>query len=314
MKTAKNDAMVNIALATWNGARFLPALLESIAKQTYPHWKLITRDDGSTDATREIVRAFACRFEGRVEIIEDGDSRLGAARNFEAAVKRCDAPYIAFADQDDVWLPSKLALTCQRCAELERWYRGEMPLLVHTDLQVVDQSLAVIAPSFAELMRLDPIGGGELKRLLVRNVVTGCTMLVNRALIDLAIPIPDAVPIHDWWFALVATCLGKVEFVEAQPILYRQHGENAIGSVNPWSISTTLRRLGEARAAIRVRYAQARALSARFGDRLDPQTRAVLERFAELEFANLPARGRRVVCDGYVDHGWLRTAAAVLLG
>lgn len=305
---------VDIALATWNGARFLPSLLDSIVAQSYPNWRLVVRDDGSSDRTSEILATFAEHHKSRVELVQDDRVRLGVTRNFEAAVRRCTANYVAFADQDDIWLPDKLQHTVQRLLAVEEEVGKATPILVHTDLRVVDAALGLIAPSFMRMMRLDPLAGATIKRLLVRNVVTGCTMLANRALVDAASPVPEAAVIHDWWLALVGACLGRVEFIDERTVLYRQHGTNSIGAVDGWSLHSTLARLLGARAAIGRRYGQAAALSEILSAYLFPQTREDIDRFSRLGSIGLWRRAAATVLHGYFDHGWMRTASGVVLG
>ncbi|MGF6781106.1 glycosyltransferase family 2 protein [Paraburkholderia sp. GAS334] len=313
MSSAPGPAVIDIALATWNGARYLPEMLESINAQTFPDWRLVVRDDGSADATRSIIDAFAARFPTKVTIVEDVDGRLGAAGNFNAATRVCTAPYVAFADQDDFWLPEKLDVTLKRMLEIEHLHGASMPVLVHTDLRVVDVTLGEIAPSYVGLMRLDPVAGTRLERLLMRNVVTGCAMLSNRALVDLATPLPSGAVLHDWWFALVASCVGSVEFVNLPTILYRQHSDNAIGTGGAWSIQQRGAVAG-ARGAVRRRYRQAEALLSRIGAHLTPRSQKVLTDYIRLEHQGLCGRAWRIFRRGYWDHGMLRTIAAVLWG
>ncbi|WP_207000513.1 glycosyltransferase family 2 protein [Trinickia mobilis] len=306
-------ATIDIALATWNGERYLAAMLESIATQTYADWRLVARDDGSSDGTCAIVEAFARRFPGKVEVVKDGKGRLGAAGNFTAAASVCGAAYVAFADQDDVWLPQKLELAMDRMVDSERQLGAGVPVVVHTDLRVVDDALNEIAPSFVRHMRLDPVAGAKLERLLVRNIATGCTMLCNRALVDMALPVPAEAPLHDWWFVLVAACFGSVVFVDEATVLYRQHAANVVGAGGAWSMRRWATH-ARARERVRRRYAQARAMSARFSGGLAPQARVVLDNFAELEFQGLWKRTWQMFAKGYRDHGFVRTAAAALLG
>jgi len=192
---------IDILLATYNGAAFLEAQLESVVAQTHGDWRLIARDDGSTDRTPEILSAFQARHPGKVEILADGDGNLGLVRNFSRLLEHSDAPYAAFCDQDDVWIPEKLELSLAKMRELEREHGGDVPLLVFTDLEVVDEGLRVIDSSFWKYQKLDPKGGRCFSRLLVMNVVTGCSALANRSLARIAAPVPSQARVHDWWMA-----------------------------------------------------------------------------------------------------------------
>ena len=304
---------IDIALATWNGERYLAAMLESIAAQNYPYWRLVVRDDGSSDGTAAVLESFARRFPGKTEIVKDSKGRLGAAGNFAAVAAVCVAQYVAFADQDDVWLPHKLEIAMAHMTGLEHEYGIGVPVLVHTDLRVVDEVLNQIAPSFVRHMRLDPIAGAALERLLVRNIATGCTMLCNRALIYQALPLPAEAMLHDWWFALVATCLGSVAFIDEPTVLYRQHAANAVGAGGVWTLRRWNRYM-RLRERVRRRYAQARALSARVDEYLDPGARTIIDRFAQLEDQRVWRRTWNIVTQGYRDHGLIRTAICALFG
>ena len=102
-------------------------------------------------------------------------------------------------------------------------------MLVHTDLALVNQYGELMHQSFINYQRLDP-SKVTLDDLSLTNVVTGCTVLMNRPLIDLALPIPKEALMHDWWFALVASRLGSILFLNEATILYRQHSNNVLGA------------------------------------------------------------------------------------
>ena len=154
-----------------------------------------------------------------------------ACRTFGELLEDSDADYMALCDQDDVWLPGRIAKPLERVRAVEREQGAATPILAHTDLAVVDENLDTIAPSFWAYRHLDPYRGSELNRLLVQNVVTGCTTIINRALARLACPIPESIPMHDWWLALVASAFGRIETVPEATVLYRQHGNNSVGAI-----------------------------------------------------------------------------------
>ena len=307
---------IEILLATYNGARWLPEQLESIAAQTRTDWTVTARDDGSTDATRDALQAWGERHPGRLRILEDGRGRLGPAQSFSALLASSSGSRIAFCDQDDVWAADRLEATAGALDALERTHGGETPLLAHSDLSVVGESLEPRAASFWSHHVLDPRDGGVLRRLLVRNVVTGSTALLNRPLADLCAPIPADAVMHDWWVALAAAALGRVAHVPARTVLYRQHGANRIG-VEGVGARSAVRLLGR-RQRIASYYhrtrVQARAFLARYEERLSAADRATLEAYCALERESAPLRGLRQLRRGFADSGLLRNAALAAFG
>lgn len=221
---------IDIILATYNGGAFLGAQLRSLADQSYENWRLLIRDDGSTDETANVIEAFAALYPERVKILNDSIGTLGPVGNFSRLLQSATAGYVAFCDQDDVWMPDKLSLTMECMRSLERKHGPDCPLLVFTDLTVVDRSLRKLAPSFWKYQNLKPEYSRCLSRLLVQNVVTGSTTLMNRSLIQKTTPIPAAAAMHDWWVTLVAAAFGKIDFTPRSTVLYRQHGRNVAGA------------------------------------------------------------------------------------
>jgi rhamnosyltransferase len=223
---------VVIVLSSYNGARFIAEQVESIRRQTLAGWTLLVRDDGSSDGTPRILESFAAT-EPRILLLQDGRGNLGPAESFavlmEAALK-AGAGYVAFADQDDVWHPDKLERQLEALRAREAAAGSTVPLLAHSDLSVVDEELRVIHPSFLAFQRLGQDRRAPLQTLLTQNFVTGCTIVVNRALLRAALPLPDVVVMHDWWLALCAVTLGEIVSDPRVTVLYRQHGRNAAGS------------------------------------------------------------------------------------
>ncbi|GAB1232685.1 hypothetical protein UT4_11510 [Ferrigenium sp. UT4] len=169
----------------------------------------------------------------RIRLLTDDLGNKGTIGNFsilmEAALKE-GADYLFFADQDDVWQANKLTIMLTAMQEMER-QAADKPLLVHCDLEVVDEVLQSIAPSFTKFSRLSPTRA-NLGMLLCQNQVTGCASLINRNLLELACPVPHEVLMHDWWLALLAAASGKIGFVPLPLVRYRQHGRNVLGAVS----------------------------------------------------------------------------------
>jgi glycosyltransferase involved in cell wall biosynthesis len=309
-------ASIEILLATYNGARWLAEQLDSIAGQTRTDWTVTARDDGSTDATRDVLQAWGARHPGRLRILEDERGRLGAAQSFSALLESSSGPWIAFCDQDDVWTKDRLERTARALEALERAHGAGTPLLAHSDLSVVGERLEPRAPSFWSHHALHPEDGAVLRRLLVRNVVTGSTALLNRALAGLSVPIPADAVMHDWWIALVAAALGKVTHVAAPTVLYRQHGANRIGAdgVGARSAVRLLAKRERIASYYRRTRVQARAFLDRYEERLSAGDRATLEAYCALEGGSPRLRGLRQLRGGFSDSGLLRNAALAAFG
>jgi glycosyltransferase involved in cell wall biosynthesis len=218
-----SSVKVQVLLACYQGERYLRDQLDSLLNQSYNDFTILARDDGSTDQTLSILEDYARRFPNKLEIIRIS-GRLGVIGNFNALLEASTADYIFFADQDDVWEPSKILVSLNAMQETG------LPLLLHTDLKIVDRDLHQLHDSFWSYSQFDPDKGNALNRLLVQNVVTGCTMGINKELKDLATPIPKEAIMHDWWLALVAACVGKVIALPEKTIMYRQHEDNVLGA------------------------------------------------------------------------------------
>lgn len=222
---------VVIVLSSYNGATFITEQIESIRRQTFTGWQLLVRDDGSTDETVPIVERHA-EVDPRIVLVRDRRGNLGPARSFGVLLEQASnagARYLALADQDDVWRPDKLERELALLRRREEELGETIPLLVHSDLTVVDQRLNIIAPSYLAFERQRPVSEGALSKLLIQNFVTGCTTLVNRSLLRASLPFPEVV-MHDWWLALCAAAMGEVLHLPEATVLYRQHGLNALGS------------------------------------------------------------------------------------
>lgn len=220
-------------MSTYNGGAYLREQIDSILGQTYSDWRLVVRDDGSSDETMTILKAYAEK-EERIRIVSDGQNR-GVVRSFEYLLTEYGKEgYIAFADQDDVWLPDKLQLSLQRMIETEEEYGAKTPIVVHTDLRIVDKRLHLISPSFWQYSNIHPeILDNDIHYLALCNSVTGCTMLINQAARTVSIPFTAKALMHDYAVA-ISVCLaqGRLVPIADSTILYRQHGDNTVGALH----------------------------------------------------------------------------------
>ncbi|MEX2130294.1 MAG: glycosyltransferase family 2 protein [Pseudohongiellaceae bacterium] len=229
---------VAILLSTYNGGKFLERQLDSVLKQTFQNYVIVIRDDGSTDNTLQIIDHYLVDNPDRIRMVNGFGKNLGPSQSFGRLVEYVLAnktelgiigfAYIAFCDQDDVWDPKKLEITIE--ALLSKHSDPSQPVLVHTDLRVVDEQLKIISSSLAAYQHLRP-QSRNFGRRLVENSVTGCTVLINESLANKAIPVPESAVMHDWWLALVASISGEILFVNQATVNYRQHSGNLLGAV-----------------------------------------------------------------------------------
>lgn len=270
-------------MATYNGATFLSAQLDSILAQDTDCWHLTVSDDGSTDETSEILDYYVRRFPEKIARIHSGH-RFGNARDhFFWLMGQCRADYMHFCDQDDVWHPDKVRLMQEALERAEVQYGAGMPLLVFTDQTVADESLKQIAPSLMRLQQQNP-DATDCRNILFQNIVTGCTSAINRSLAELAGQCGDTsnVIMHDWWLALVAAKFGKLVYLDVSTMDYRQHGNNSVGAKDVRSfgyILKKIRTLGALKGAFSEKKTQALEFSKVYSDKLDVQEREFFEAF-----------------------------------
>jgi glycosyltransferase involved in cell wall biosynthesis len=285
---------IEVALTTYNSETFLPALLDSLFSQTRQDFTLLVSDDASTDGTVAILEAYSKRYPGRIRQLAPNPSRLGVIANFDRVLEHSGADYTFLCDHDDVWLAHKIERSMEAMHALEAANAPGTPLLVHTDLAVTGPDLEILSDSFFDYAGVDPAKSSPVKMLL-SNVATGCTTVINRALRLKARPIPGQATMHDHWLALVAVTTGATAYVDGPTILYRQHGGNVIGANRPRTRRLVQRVFGtlvsRERERVLKRYSrQAEVLLARFGAQMLPPQRAAAHTLAGLWDMPRPAR------------------------
>lgn len=236
---SSSDCQVVVLLPVYNGARYLAEQLDSILAQSMPHLMILCRDDGSSDDSVAVLHRYASQHPQRMQVLDDELGNLGARANFsklmQAALALDASPpgtaaatYYALSDQDDVWHADKLAQLVTAIRHLEQG-NTQVPALVHSDLRVVNDQGQVIAPSMAAYQGLRP-DRDSFAAQLISNTVTGCTAMMNRALMEHSTPVPPECIMHDWWISLVASAFGKRTYLPQAMLDYRQHANNTIGA------------------------------------------------------------------------------------
>lgn len=223
MKTKK----VEILMATYNGEQYLKEQLDSILNQDYDNWILRVCDDASTDETFRILTEYQEQFPDKIILMKNQEGFGSAKKNFMHLIQNSTCDYVMCCDQDDVWLPNKVRVTLETMKKNEQ---DELPILIHTDLKVVDSELHVISESFFEHSNFRK--EFQLNEILIQNFVTGCTMMMNRSMLELMKRVKDCnrILMHDWVASILATSIGKIVFVDVPTMLYRQHAINSVGA------------------------------------------------------------------------------------
>lgn len=206
---------LSVLVATYNGEKYLSKQLDSILNQSIDVAEIIVVDDCSSDSTWSILQDYQSKHQN-IKIYQNSQN-LGCAKTFFNGLKYCSGDYIAFCDQDDIWLPNKLEVLLNNIGD---------NLLIHSDAKLIDELDNIIAESHFAYSKKhrDSLFTSQI----FKCNVTGCTALISRKLLDY--PVPEDFYIHDHYFALLATNLNKLKFIPDKLILYRQHSNNVYGA------------------------------------------------------------------------------------
>lgn len=275
-----------VLLATFNGAASLREQLDSYLVQTVPIERIIASDDGSQDGTLDILTLFA-REHPEIQLDIVSGPRRGAAQNF-LHLLRClpdNAGPVLFSDQDDVWLPQKVAAGLTLLAQ----HPSDQPVLVGGRTFVCDHALRKLHLSRLPDLRQVP----SFRHALVQSFAGGNTMICNAAaahLLSEAAHEARRIVMHDWWAYQIVCGVGGVVIYDPEPyVMYRQHPRNLIGDNR--GLAAEINRLlwlfkGRFR---RWNVINIKALRSSF-QKLTPENRSLLENFAGLQRANLVNR------------------------
>jgi len=313
---------VDIAMPTFNCAAWLDVFVESLVAQDFTDWRLIARDDRSSDDTRRRLGEWQERLGRRMTILPDSGARnLGLIGNYSAVLSATTARWVMSADPDDVWLPGKITRTLAATQGAEEAAGAGVPVVVCTDAEVVDSGSQPVADSFWRWSRMDPERMSALPRAAMESVALGSTMMMNRALLDRALPIEKGAAYQDWWLALVAVAFGRVVALPEKTILYRRHEVNATADPYGGSFFGAIRRTLGAPLAPRRRLegllvqaaAQARLFLSRYRNCLQNSEIAALEALAGLPSLGLAGRRLAVLRHGLWFGSPLKNAGLLAL-
>ncbi|MCS4487690.1 glycosyltransferase family 2 protein [Streptococcus sciuri] len=307
---------IAIMMATYNGESYIKEQLDSILSQTNQDWMLFIHDDHSSDNTSMILKEYAKKYSEIVLITDSSVVGGSSEKNFSAIHKwvtdHYDFSYFMFADQDDVWYETKIEESLKKLESVPEY--KIKPVLVHTDLEIVDEHLNQLGESFFAYRALDA-SVNDLAHLLVQNNVTGCTMFWNKALNVRLHLDSDNVAMHDWWITLVAASFGRIVVLNKPTIKYRQHARNVVGATKVNTIGFILKRLmgsSHVKQTLALSFKQAEAFYSVYIDQLDTQSKNILERFIAIPNRNKLSRVYQVTRYGYLKQGKVQIIGELL--
>ncbi len=213
LQAGSADMRISVCMATHNGEQYLPEQLSSVVPQLAPEDELIISDDSSTDATISILERVG---DKRVKLLT-GNTFYNPIYNFENALKRAGGDVIVMCDQDDVWLENKLSVVRRSFRE-----KASDIYTIVLDGCITDEAGIVLKDSI-----FDALGSGKgILKNLYENTYMGCSMAFSHELLEIALPFPEGIPMHDSWLGLLTECFGTVRFVREKTIMYRRHTGN----------------------------------------------------------------------------------------
>ncbi|WP_374122546.1 glycosyltransferase family 2 protein [Leptotrichia hongkongensis] len=215
---------IEILMATYNGEKYIEEQIDSIINQTYKNWILLVRDDNSKDNTVSIIEEYEKK-DSRIRLLRDKKGNLGFVRNFEELMANSLEDFIMFSDQDDYWIENRIEKYIEIITNLSS-EDMEKPLLIHSNSFICDKELNIKKEKFISNCAEDK----EFDIVFFNYIVQGSTALVNRKLVNLALPFSSKVTLHDRYLHLLAEFLGKRIFLNQSLMKYRQHDNNKIGA------------------------------------------------------------------------------------
>ncbi len=300
---------IQVLLATYNGYNYIVDQIDSILLnfKRIPnyHCEILISDDASQDSTIETIRNKFGSCDN-IKILSD-ERKGGVKNNFSYLIKSANADVVFFCDQDDFWLPNKISKFIEEFYD----HNGnviykDMPVLVHSDLCVVDKDLTPISASMFNYQKLNP--DPTFANLIVSNSVTGCVTAINRDLLEIlkGSSVNNSI-MHDWYIGLIAMAMGKMIYLPRSFILYRQHGNNQVGAKKiGFKNLMDLNKFKEILYSIRATKEQARLFLDDFSDVITPESKKIVSEYVSSFQKSFVFRLRLFFKGGIVKYGFVR--------
>lgn len=217
---------ISVVIASYNGEKYIEQQISSILKQLGPEDELIISDDNSKDNTIGIVNNIG---DARIKVIQNRKS-LGLIKNFQVGLKLVEGDYIFLSDQDDIWQENKVKIFLEYLKDYD---------VVQSDAVIVDSNLKVLYPS---LYALKGSRRGLIRNLWKNNYV-GCNMAFKRKVLEVVLPFPTNIPMHDIWIGFVTELFFSSFFIPEKLLLYRRHFDNftQTGAKSPYDLKQKIK-------------------------------------------------------------------------
>lgn len=280
--------MIHIIMCTYNGESYIKEQIDSILNNTVTDWRLYISDDGSTDKTYDLAAEYAKEYPEKIILTTHKNTAdpsihfLEKVRDISARMQSDD--YIMLCDQDDIWYSNKIqrTLECMNC--LTARSGNAIPLLVCTDVEVVNEKKEQLAASYRKMNHYG-IKNLDVAHLLMEHKAQGCTIMINKVLADKIKELPKMITGHDVWLELVAATMGKIDYVDEPTMAYRRHSKQfTVGEMGYWKIlSKQIKNLKDQKYMVYSPAPQAKEFLRIYGSELERRIRELVEAYATLE-------------------------------
>lgn len=311
----ETQVIVDVLLATYNGEQFLVQQINSVLAQTYHDFRILIRDDGSTDNTVKILQQYQSKYPEKIKLIEDNLGNIGVTQNFNILMQQSSANYMCFCDQDDIWNPDKIEISLLEIQKIEN-NNSDIPCMVYSDMQIINEQNTLINASVWKSHKTKP-SFFVLNRLLIYNIPFGCTMMFNKAFKMLVKSIPKEAILHDHWLALTAVTMAKYRAI-AQPLMQLRNHEKSVTRASQSTIKKLQKNLvnlftkKEHRFWLDIRIKQAKKLKEQYYSQLSKKDNAILNDFIALEHQNGLSRKINYVKNSFYKPDLVQTIRMIL--
>ena len=309
--------MIHIVMCTYNGEKYIQEQVQSIIDNSVQDWNIIVSDDQSTDNTIRIIERFQNTYYGKIHLSVN-KTKKGAIDNFLSSIytiglRMNHDDFIMLCDQDDVWNTDKICRTLEGMKEQIEIYGNDAPLLICTDVSVVDDQMDIIHGSFRKMNHYN-INNLDFSHLMMENKVQGCTVMMNKSLAVMLDRLPHHASMHDGWLALIAAAFGRIKYIDEPTMMYRQHAANVQGSVEyKDDIKNKFSNLRGQRQIVMDTTAQIREFIEIYGDRLSDKRKKEAQAFASLPQQNFVMRRYHIIRYHMWKSGVLRNIGLMIL-